>query len=320
VVHAEIQPRHVLIQSTENVAKLSAPIHLPNFERSLTSRAAAGGEALRALAYLAPERVRGNAPGDSRSDLYSLGATVYTLLAGRPPFTGKTATDLAAQILQTEVVRPKEFQLSLPDRFEQVVLRLLAKRPEDRYPSPAALLADLDRVLKSPTEPEARPAPAPPAPQPVTSPAPAPAAPSAPRAEDKISVTCVCGQLLQARTKYAGTRVRCPICASELILPGRTLAGSPATAAGTAPRLSRQPAAPAPELMELPRESRGSGLLKAIAYGVVAMIVVAALLFFGGTLLWDRFGPSNSITPPSTPKAKNTPSGRARAEGPRGVR
>jgi serine/threonine protein kinase len=294
-VHSGIVPRHILVQARDNVTKLNAPFRITSLEKGLADRAAGGGEALRDLAYLPPERVRGEARGDSRSDIYSLGAIVYTLLAGRPPFAGKTATDLAASILRSEVVRPKEFQPSLPDRVERVVLRMLRQRPEDRYPTPGDLLADLEHVLQTSEEPAAALAPSPP--------------PSPPPAEEaKISVTCACGQVLQAKTKYAGTRVRCPVCGSELVLPGRATArpSVPSTPAWRRPE--RLPAASAPEMMPLPPgESAGYGLPKAIIYGVVAMVVVAALLFFGGTLIWEWARQSASPGQPTTTKARAKP-------------
>jgi serine/threonine protein kinase len=296
-VHGGIVPRHILVQARDNVAKLNAPFRITSLEKGLADRAAGGGEALRDLAYLPPERVRGEARGDSRADIYSLGAIVYTLLAGRPPLAGKTATDLAARILRNEVVRPKELQPSLPNRVERVVLRMLAQHPEDRYPTPADLLADLERVVQNPEEPAVAPAP----------PLPPPAPPLPPAEEAKISVTCACGQVLQAKTKYAGTRVRCPVCGSELILPGRATArpSVPSTPAWRRPE--RPPAAAAPEMMPLPGESSGYGLPKAIIYGVVAMIVVAALLFFGGTLIWEWARQSASPGQPTTTRAKAKP-------------
>jgi serine/threonine protein kinase len=333
VVHGGILPRRILVQKKDNTAKLNVPLRISILEKSLLQRATSGGEALHDLAYLAPERLRGEGRRDSRTDIYSLGATIYTLLAGRPPFTGQTATELAARIVQDEVGQPREFQLSLPESFEQVVLRMLAKRPEDRYPAPADLLADLERVLKRPEqlpvpaapEPEvpvgqesvplspvesdvipAPPAPAPPAPPPPAPalPAPPPPAPPSP-AEEMITVTCSsCGQELQARPKYAGTRVQCPICRWELILPGRegAAAVAPAAAAG---RWSPHPSpASARQAPEPPLVSPGSSLATIIVYGVAAMIVAAALVFFGGKAImeWVRHsknpGPSHGYLKP----------------------
>jgi serine/threonine protein kinase len=96
--------------------------------------------------YMSPERTRSASEVDGRSDIYSLGATVYALLAGRPPFEGKSLPEVITQIRQTEPVKPKKYQLSTPDLFETVVMRMLAKRPEDRHQTPKELLKELERV------------------------------------------------------------------------------------------------------------------------------------------------------------------------------
>jgi serine/threonine protein kinase len=83
---------------------------------------------------------------DERADLFSLGSTLYALLTGRPPFAGATMIDTIKKLRAGEVERPKAIQPSLPDDFEKVMLRLLARRPEDRYASATELLRELDRL------------------------------------------------------------------------------------------------------------------------------------------------------------------------------
>ena len=97
---------------------------------------------------MSPERTRGMTEVDGRSDLYGLGATVYALLTGRPPFEGATLVEKVTRIRQDEPVRPTQYQMSVPSAFEGVVLRLLAKRPEERYQTAGEMLAELERVGK----------------------------------------------------------------------------------------------------------------------------------------------------------------------------
>src|SRR5262249_9013328 len=104
----------------------------------------------RDLAFLPPEQHSGG-KRDERSDLYSLGATLYTLLTGRPPFEGKTIPEIVIKVLQAQPPRPRDFQLSLPAAFENLVLKLLAKKPPDRYPSAAAVLTELERIAQNPS-------------------------------------------------------------------------------------------------------------------------------------------------------------------------
>jgi serine/threonine protein kinase len=99
--------------------------------------------------YMSPERTGATTTSvDGRSDIYSLGALIYALLTGRPPFEGTSLVETITKIRQAEPVQPKKFQLSIPDLFEGVVLKMLAKRPEDRFQSAADLLKNLERVAK----------------------------------------------------------------------------------------------------------------------------------------------------------------------------
>jgi eukaryotic-like serine/threonine-protein kinase len=73
---------------------------------------------------------------------------LYALLTGKPPFEGKTLVETIAQIRQSDPVPPKKFQLSIPDKFQDIVMMLLAKRPELRYQTPAQTARALEHVAK----------------------------------------------------------------------------------------------------------------------------------------------------------------------------
>ena len=98
------------------------------------------------VSYMSPERTRSSDDVDCRSDIYGLGATVYALLTGRPPFEGNSLPDLIHMVREDQPIKPKEFQMSIHDMFQDAVLHMLEKRPEDRYQTPGELLRDLDRV------------------------------------------------------------------------------------------------------------------------------------------------------------------------------
>jgi serine/threonine protein kinase len=95
---------------------------------------------------MSPERTRGETAVDPRGDLYGLGATVYALLTGHAPGEGKTLVEKVTRIRQTTPEKPTTFQPSIPPTFEGVVLRLLAKHPNDRYQTAAHVVKELDRV------------------------------------------------------------------------------------------------------------------------------------------------------------------------------
>lgn len=89
--------------------------------------------------YMSPEQALGDADVDHRSDIYSLGAVGYYLLTGRPPFEGDRPIKIILAHAHEEVTPPSRYRPYIPSDLEQVILRALAKRPEDRYPDVDAL-------------------------------------------------------------------------------------------------------------------------------------------------------------------------------------
>ncbi|SIO29425.1 WD domain-containing protein, G-beta repeat-containing protein [Singulisphaera sp. GP187] len=96
--------------------------------------------------YMSPEQAR-TGPIDGRTDVYSLGATLYELLTLRPPFEGQTAAELVEQIRDRAPASPRQFDRRIPRDLETIVLKALAKRPADRYASALDLAEDLERFL-----------------------------------------------------------------------------------------------------------------------------------------------------------------------------
>jgi serine/threonine-protein kinase len=93
--------------------------------------------------YIAPEQVLHNKPPDRRADIYSLGAVAYYLLTGHPPFMGETAMEVMIAHTRDPVVPPSRIQPGVPADLEEVLLRCLAKQPEDRYPDTPSLAGAL---------------------------------------------------------------------------------------------------------------------------------------------------------------------------------
>jgi serine/threonine protein kinase len=148
IIHRNITPQNILVRSSDKLTKLGDLMLAKALEGVGAEQITRPGELLGDVRYMSPERTRATADVDGRSDIYSLGATVYALLTGRPPFEGATLLETITKIRQAEPVKPKKFQLSIPDLFEGTVLRMLAKRPDDRYQTPASMLVDLERVAK----------------------------------------------------------------------------------------------------------------------------------------------------------------------------
>ncbi len=148
IIHRNITPQNILVRAYDKMTKLGDLMLAKAMEGSLAQQITQPGELLGDVRYMSPERTRPSGEVDGRSDIYSLGATVYALLTGRPPFEGETLVDVITRIRQAEPAKPKKYQLAIPDLFEGTVLRMLAKRPEDRFQTAGNLLADLERVAK----------------------------------------------------------------------------------------------------------------------------------------------------------------------------
>jgi beta-lactam-binding protein with PASTA domain len=103
--------------------------------------------------YLSPEQARGD-PVDARSDVYSLGCVLYEILTGEPPFTGDSPVSVAYQHVREDPVPPSERHEGISSDLDAVVLKALAKNPENRYQTAAEMRADLVRVHNGET-PEA---------------------------------------------------------------------------------------------------------------------------------------------------------------------
>ncbi len=97
-------------------------------------------------AYVAPEQATGQ-PAVPASDIYALGAIVYEMLTGEPPFSGTDPQELLASLLRETPPPPSERNPALPEGVDDVVMRALAKTPTDRYPAAADFISDLTRVL-----------------------------------------------------------------------------------------------------------------------------------------------------------------------------
>ena len=142
IVHRDIKPENLLVTPAGEVKVADFGLaRVLEDDLELTQQGMALGTPL----YMSPEQAAGR-PVDVRSDLYSLGATVYHLLAGQPPFSGPTSLAVALAHQREQPMPLAAFRPELPAGLGRIVEQLLAKRPEERCESPTELLQAVEAV------------------------------------------------------------------------------------------------------------------------------------------------------------------------------
>ncbi len=143
IVHRDVKPQNIII-STDGKVKLS-DFGIAKAINSNTITANVMGS----VHYSSPEQVRGGF-SDTKSDIYSLGITMYEMVTGRVPFDGDTTVAIAIKHLQEELIPPSRFTPDLPFSLEQIILKCTQKNPERRYPYIGDLIEDLKKSLVDP--------------------------------------------------------------------------------------------------------------------------------------------------------------------------
>ena len=143
IIHRDVKPANIMISKTGAVKVMDFGIAraIADTGNPVTPTAAVIGTAQ----YLSPEQARGERV-DARSDVYSLGCVLYEMLTGQPPFTGDTPVSVAYQHVREDPVPPSQKYAGISPELDAVVLKALAKNPDNRYQSAAEMRADLVRV------------------------------------------------------------------------------------------------------------------------------------------------------------------------------
>ncbi|MGV0810649.1 Stk1 family PASTA domain-containing Ser/Thr kinase [Mycolicibacterium boenickei] len=143
IVHRDVKPANIMISKNNAVKVMDFGIAraLADTGNSVTQTAAVIGTAQ----YLSPEQARGETV-DARSDVYSLGCVLYEILTGEPPFIGDSPVAVAYQHVREDPVPPSRRHTGISPELDAVVLKALAKNPDNRYQTAAEMRTDLIRV------------------------------------------------------------------------------------------------------------------------------------------------------------------------------
>ncbi|MGD0699436.1 MAG: Stk1 family PASTA domain-containing Ser/Thr kinase [Trebonia sp.] len=143
IVHRDIKPGNVMVTRNGDIKVMDFGIAraMSDAQATMTQTAQVIGTAQ----YLSPEQARGERV-DTRSDLYSTGCLMYELLVGRPPFTGDSPVAIAYQHVRENPIPPSRLDPELPPWADAIVLKAMAKSPNDRYQTAAEMNADIQRA------------------------------------------------------------------------------------------------------------------------------------------------------------------------------
>ena len=143
IVHRDVKPQNIIISMDGKVKVTDFGIARAASSNTISSNV------MGSVHYSSPEQVRGGY-SDEKSDIYSLGITMYEMVTGKVPFDGDTTVAIAIKHLQEEIVPPSIYTPELPHSLEQIILKCTQKSSERRYESTGALIQDLKHSLVDP--------------------------------------------------------------------------------------------------------------------------------------------------------------------------
>jgi serine/threonine protein kinase/Tfp pilus assembly protein PilF len=155
VVHRDIKPQNIIITPRGQVkvldfglARLAAAEQATDPDAKTETQLTEEGYIVGTVAYMSPEQLKGQ-PIDTRSDLFSLGVTLYECATGKPPFTGNSKIEISSKVLQVDPRKPTQVNPGIPPMLENIILKAMAKDPNVRYQTAGEMLSELKELRTS---------------------------------------------------------------------------------------------------------------------------------------------------------------------------
>lgn len=145
IIHRDIKPQNIIISREGKVKVTDFGIAKAATSNTITSNA------MGSVHYISPEQARGGY-SDDKSDIYSLGITMYEMLSGRVPFTGDNTISVALLHIQGEATPLRDLDPTIPVSIDKIVQKCMQKKPERRYPNVTELIKDLRRAITNPND------------------------------------------------------------------------------------------------------------------------------------------------------------------------
>lgn len=143
IIHRDIKPQNIIISREGKVKVTDFGIAKATSSNTITSNA------MGSVHYISPEQARGGY-SDERSDIYSLGITMYEMLTGKVPFAGDNTVSVALQHIQGEAMPLRDLCPDIPSSIDRIVQKCMQKKPERRYSSASELISDLKQAVTNP--------------------------------------------------------------------------------------------------------------------------------------------------------------------------
>lgn len=144
IIHRDIKPQNIIISKEGKVKVTDFGI-----AKAATSNTIAAGQAVGSVHYISPEQARGGY-SDEKSDIYSLGVTLYEMISGKMPFAADNTVSVALLHINEEAVPLREIDSDIPASIEKIVQKCMQKKPERRYGTVTELIADLRKAISEP--------------------------------------------------------------------------------------------------------------------------------------------------------------------------